>query len=217
MACNAQESQQGFKCTTAGVCYSCSSPQTDALFKKLQAGINQFAASMIFTPIKVDGILGPGTTTHAKLVLSALAGMNNGVVSGSASAINAGIIDPSQLAANAQVVVDLFTLAGKTMNLAPAQPTPPPKASPSVTDLATTGASKPPSSSSPAVQAQVKAIQAGNPKLAASLLDVMPPWLAYASGALLAGGAIAAVVFAGKKRKAAAAPAPAVAGFFRRY
>lgn len=211
MACSAQENQQGFRCTTSGLCYACGSAAADGLFKKLQAAINQFAAALIFTPIKVDGIIGPGTTTHAKLVLSQISLPQ-------AAAINAQLMSPEHLAANAQVVVDALTLAAKQMNQPAAQPIPPAVPTPSATTIATTPAKKPPSSTSPQIQEQIKLIQANNPKLAASLLDSMPPWAAYVGGAALAVGALAAVVYATKRRGSATAQSAqaAVAGFFRR-
>ncbi len=212
MACTATETQQGFKCTSGDICYSCNSAATDALFKRLQAAINQFAGSMIFTPIKVDGVIGPGTTTHTKLVLSNLSNADSGVVGSSARALNDGIFSPPQLAASAQVVTDLLVLAGKQMGAPAPTPIPPAQPSPSVATLATTEAKKPPSTTSPQVQAQIKAIQASSPKLSASLLDRMPPWLAYVGGGLLAAGAIAAVAIGMKKRRGGSASPPAVAG-----
>jgi hypothetical protein len=202
----------GYKCTT--VCSAVQSPETDALFKKLQTTINQFAQAMIFAPIKVDGIIGMGTTTHAKLVLNNLAQMDQGPFGAQARSINEQIIMPAGLASDAQLVVDVLMLATKqpAFNATPAKPSPPAQPQPTALQLATTPANKPPSTTSPAVAAQVKDIQARNPGLKPKFWDRLPRWAPYAGGAAVALSVLAAVIASSKKRAGTSSSVPAVAG-----
>jgi len=208
-----------YKCTSVG-CYSYQSPETNTLFQKLQATLNQFAPALAFSPIKVDGIIGKGTTEVALLTLLYLGELDNGVVGSAARALEAGINTPEQLALNAQSVLDTLTLAIKqppaqiAQQLAPPSPLPPPTPQPSTTQLATTTANKPPSSSNPNVQNSLDSLKKRKPALATSLLDHVPPAAAYIGGAALAIGAIAAVVIAKRRREAkSTAPESAVAGW----
>ena len=204
----------GYKCTTRG-CYSYQSPETNALFLKLQTQINQFAQMLAFTPLKtpVDGIIGKGTTEAALLVLMALSEV--GPVSAQAAALESGINSQEQLAANAQAVSDVLALALKQPTIAksatPATPPPAPRPTPSTTQLATTSANAPVKSTSPATQQALSQIQSANPALKTGLIDRMPPWAAYASGGLLVFGTLALVGFVLKRGGRAAAAAPAAA------
>jgi hypothetical protein len=112
----------GYKCTSAGLCYSYQSADTDALFKRLQSLVNQFAAAAAIEPIKVDGIIGKGTTETVLYVLQVLGETDKGVVGSSALSIADAINGPEQLAASAQVVVDLLTLATKSQAVAVSPP-----------------------------------------------------------------------------------------------
>lgn len=205
-----------YKCTSVG-CYSYQSPETNTLFQRLQTVINQFANAAVFDPIKVDGIIGKGTTEKALIVLVYLGELDGGVVGSSARALEAGINGPEQLAANAQAVTDTLTLATRQPPAAIAQqvtqpaPLPPPTPAPSATQLATTTANAPAKTSSQTTQIKLNAIRVGKPDLAVSLLDRVPPIVAYIGGAALAAGAIAAVVIS--KRRRSGATAPAVAGY----
>lgn len=206
-----------YKCTSVG-CYSYKSPETNTLFQRMQTVINQFANAAVFEPIKVDGIIGKGTTEKALIVLGYLAELDGGVVGGSARALESGINTPEQLANNAQAVTDTLTLASRQPPAAIAsqitQPAalPPPTPQPSPTQIATTTANAPTKTTSQSTQIKLNAIRIGKPDLAASLLDRVPPIVAYIGGAALAAGAIAAVVIS-KRRRAGGNAAPAVAGW----
>lgn len=206
-----------YKCTSIG-CYSYQSPETNSLYQRLQTVINQFAAAAVFDPIRIDGIIGKGTTEKALIVLGYLGELDQGVMGASARALEGQINTPEQLANAAQTVVDILTLATRQPPAAIAAqvtqpaPLPPPTPQPSVTQIATSTANAPTKSSSPATKNMINTIKLKNPGLSTSLLDSMPPIVAYIGGAALAVGALAAVVIASKKRKATASTAPAVAG-----
>jgi hypothetical protein len=206
-----------YKCTSVG-CYSYQSPDTNTLFQRLQTLINQFAPVAVFDSIKVDGILGKGTTEKALIVLGYLGELDAGPVGAGATALEAGINGPDQLAANAQAVVDTLTLATKVSStsaigaqIAPPAPLPAPTPQPSAGQIATTTANAPAKTTSPATQSRINAIKLSKPALATSLLDSVPPWVAYIGGGLLAAGALAAVAI-GMKKQRAKSSSPAVAG-----
>lgn len=192
----------------------------NTLLQKLQMTLNRFAVALAFPPLKVDGIVGKGTTEIALLVLAYIAENDKGVVGSSAGGLEAGINGPEQLTANAQVVIDTLTLATRSSAVAsqvtaPA-PLPPPAPEPTSTQIATTTANAPATSTNPAVQQKLATTKAAKPKLATSLLDKLPPWAAYASGAALILGTIGAVAYMRRGRSAPAlapAPAPAVSGW----
>lgn len=206
-----------YKCTSIG-CYSYQSPETNTLFQRLQTVINQFATAAAFDPIKVDGIIGKGTTEKALIVLGYIGELDGGVMGASARALENGINGPEQLAGNAQTVVDTLTLATKTpppaiasqITAPGALPAPTPQPSP--TQIATTTANAPTKTTSPTTAGLINNIKARNPALATSLLDRVPPVVAYVGGALFAIGAIATVVVTKKRR---GSTAPAVAGRWR--
>lgn len=209
-----------YKCGSVG-CYSYKSPETNTLFQRLQSTVNQFANALAFSPLKVDGIIGKGTTEATLVVLLYIAELDSGVLGGSARALEAGINTPEQLANGAQAVLDTLTLATKTPppplvgQIGPTTPLPSPTPAPSATQIATTTANSPTKASSAVTADLIKQVKLKNPALATSLLDVVPPWVAYVGGAALAVGAIAAAVVASKRRKASAGAAPAVAGWYR--
>lgn len=209
-----------YKCTSVG-CYSYQSPETNTLFQRLQTLINQFAPSAGIDPVGVDGIIGKGTTQAALVVLESLidsaqanpANNTSAAILTSATALDAAINGPEDLAALAQDVVNTLTLAASSQLLAtvPAMPLPAPTPAPSPTQIATTSANKPPSATSQA--SQIKLATIGKKSgLSTSLLDVLPPWASYVGGAALALGAIFAVVRLKKSRTAVA-----MAGHRRRY
>lgn len=199
-----------YKCTSIG-CYSYQSPETNALFQTLQTRINQLAGPAGIAPVKVDGIIGKGTTEAALLVLDYIATTaTDTTVISVAGGLEASISTVENLATGAQSVVDVITLALKQTAIAqqaPAAPLPVPTPAPSPTQIATTTANKPTTATTAVAQNKINAVQMSRPALATNILDRMPPWLAYASGGLLAAGALVAVV-AAKRRKSA----PAVAG-----
>jgi hypothetical protein len=204
----------GYKCTTAG-CYSYQSPETDALFKRLQTLINQFAAAAAIAPIKVDGVLGKGTTEAVLYVLQVLGESDKGVVGSSALSIADAINGPEQLAQYAQTVVDTLTLATKTTTVAVSPPAPIPVAvpTPGAAVVATSVSNLPIAVTDPVAAAKIQAIVARKPGLKRSLLERIPPWAPYAGGGLLAIAAVAVAVAAAKKRKGGLRPlSPAVAG-----
>jgi hypothetical protein len=204
----------GYKCASVG-CYSYQSIETDTLFNKLQATINQFAQGLAFTPIDVDGIIGRGTTEVTLLVLDFLAEADPGPIGASAKSLSSGINSTEQLAANAQAVVDTLTLATRQSKVAsqttPIAALPPAVAEPSAATKATTMANAPLKTSSPAVQQRLDAISKAKPALAASLLDRVPPWSMYAGGAALLIGTLAAVGIAVSKKKKSGGSASALA------
>lgn len=221
MACTAP-----YKCTSLG-CYSCNSPETNTLFQKLQTVTNQFAAGAGNPLLKVDGIIGNGTTQAVLNVLIWIGETDQGVVGASARAIEDQINGPEQLTVNAQAVVDTLTLASRSSAVAsqatPPAPLPAPSTSPSILQLATTTANSALKATTPAAQQRYGQIML-NPKKSAmtadlsSLVKRLPPWVAYATGGLLIAGAIAAAMSAAKKRKTAApASTAAVSGRYRYY
>jgi len=197
-----------YKCTSVG-CYSYQSPETNVLLQKLQTVINQFAQVIVFDPIKVDGIIGKGTTEKALVVLGYLDETDKGVIGQAARALEAQINTPEQLTMAAQAVTDTLVYATKQSALAaqttPAAPLPAPTPAPTTAQLATTTANVPTKTTSPATKSRINAVRINNPALKASLLDRMPPWAAYASGAALALGALVTVLTVSKRRRAAAA------------
>lgn len=209
-----------YKCTSVG-CYSVNSPDTNSLFQQLQTLVNQFAVSAGIDPIGVDGIIGKGTTQATLVVLEALIDaaaanpMNTSAVpvQTSASALDASINGPSDLASLAQDVVNALQLAASAqlMGTLPPAPLPPPSPAPSPIQVATTSANKPAAAKTQAAQLKLGNIYAGKSGLSTSLLDAVPPWASYVGGAALAVGAI---VFAVKSRKAKTS-AP-VSGYRRR-
>ena len=200
-----------YKCTSVG-CYSYQSADTNILLQRLQTLINQFANALVFTPIKVDGIIGKGTTEKALIVLGYLSELDKGVVGASAKALEAQIGTPEQLTVGAQAVVDTLNLATRQPpsalvgQISPAAPLPSPTPAPSTTQLVTTTANMPTSSSSAATQNILNTARLKNSALSTSLIDRVPPWAAYASGAALAVGVLVAVVVGSKRKKAAPAP-----------
>ncbi len=223
-----------YKCTTVG-CYSYQSQDKNQQLMKLQSAINQLASAAVIPPIKVDGIIGKGTTQSALVILDYLGSIDeNGVIGGSARSLENQISTPEQLTLGAQAVLDLFTLAIRQPPAAIAgqitapQPLPAVQATPSITQLATTGANKPTTSTSALTQQKLANLKLRKVNLSTSLLDVIPPWATYVGGAALAIGALAIVVTTVKKRRSAstastmpssAKSSPAVAGwaFSRRY
>jgi hypothetical protein len=208
-----------YKCASIG-CYSYQSPETNALFQRLQATTNQFAKALAFEPLKVDGIIGKGTTEIVLLVLGYLGESDAGPVGASAKALEAGLNTPEQLAVNAQAVTDTLTLATKQSAIASqttvAVALPAPSPGPTAVQKATTSANAPASSTNPAVQQRINTIKISRPALSTSLVDRVPPWAAYASGAALALGALAAVGISIYKRRRSSAPATAApVGWFR--
>jgi hypothetical protein len=205
-----------YKCASIG-CYSYQSPEKNQQLQRLQTAINQFAQAAAFQPLKVDGIIGKGTTEAALIVLGYLAELDKGVVGSAAAGLEAQINTPEQLTVGAQAVLDLLTLALKqppaqiASQITQPAPLPAPTPSPSTVQLATTTANKPPTTSSPTTAARLNQLQITRPALSTSLVDRIPPWAAYVSGAALALGALAAVIGLSKKRKAAGA-SPVVAG-----
>lgn len=203
-----------YKCTTIG-CYSYRSPETNTLFQRLQTVINQFAAAVAFDPLKVDGIVGKGTTEKTLIVLGYLGELDQGVMGASARALEGQINTPEQLVNAAQAVIDVLTLATRqppaaiAAQLTQPAPLPAPTAQPSAAQLVTTTANAPTKTTSTATQNLISSIKLKRPALATSLVDRVPPWAAYVSGAALAIGAIAAVAVSMKRRKQAA---PAVTG-----
>jgi hypothetical protein len=199
-----------YKCGTTG-CYSYQSPETNVLFQRLQVLINQFSAIGGFQPIRVDGIIGKGTTEAALLVLIALYEADAGAIGQKARTIEAAITGPESLAQLAQPVVDTLSAAltqapAVASQLLPAGPMPAPTAKPPTTVVATSTANAPITTTSQAAQLKLTALKTARPALATSLLDRIPPWAAYASGAALVLGGIA-VAIVGKRRKGATAVA----------
>ena len=167
-----------YKCASVG-CYSYQSPETNTLFQKLQATVNQFAKALSFTPLKVDGIIGRGTTEATLLVLLFLGETDKGPVGASATALEAGINTTEQLVVNVQAVVDTLVLSTKQSAIA-AQTTPPqslpaPTAEPTIAQKATTSANAPVASTSAAVNQRLDLIQQRKPSLKPSLINRMPP------------------------------------------
>jgi len=201
-----------YKCASVG-CYSCESPETNTLLQKLQTAINQFAKGLSFVPVKIDGIIGKGTTQAAIIVLDFLSGVDKGVVGAEATKLSDQIGTPEQLTLAAQRVVDVIALATKQSAIAsqttPVAALPPAQAEPSTVQLVTTSANAPLQPLSPTTQQHIDAVKAKKPGLSTSLLDRVPPWAAYASGAALAVGILTAVVIGSKRKKKALGPAPA--------
>ena len=208
----------GYKCTSIG-CYSYQSPETNALLQKLQTLTNQFAQVLGFAPLKVDGIIGKGSTEAALLVLTYLSEADQGVLGASAKSIEGNISTPEQLVLNAQPAADIMALASKQKNIASQMTAPAalpaPTPAPSTTQLATTSANAPIKSTSPTVQAKLQEIKATKPALSTSLLDRIPPWASYVSGAALVLGAISIVAYNRKRsaRSSSASAPAAVAGW----
>jgi hypothetical protein len=210
-----------YKCTSVG-CYSVNSPDTNTLFQQLQTRVNQFAASAGIDPIGVDGIIGKGTTQAALVVLEMLIDAANanpmntssGAILTSATALDAAINGPEDLAGLAQDVTNTLTLAASSqlVGTMPPAPLPAPTPAPSAIQVATTSANKPASAKTQAAQLKLTSIGSKS-GLATSLLDVLPPWASYVGGAALAIGAIVAVV----KMKRGRQSTPAVAGYRRRH
>lgn len=211
-----------YKCTSVG-CYSVNSPDTNTLFQQLQTLVNQFAVSAGIDPIGVDGIIGKGTTQATLVVLEALIDAANAnpmntssaAVQTGASALDAAINGPSDLAQLAQDVVNTLQLAAGAQILAtlPPAPLPPPSPAPSAIQVATTSANKPPAPKTQAAQLKLGNIYGQRSGLSTSLLDAVPPWASYVGGAALVAGAIALAVKSKKAKGKASAP---VSGY-RRY
>jgi hypothetical protein len=205
-----------YKCASIG-CYSYQSPEKNQQLQQLQTALNQFAQAAAISPLRVDGIIGKGTTEAALIVLGYLAELDKGVVGSSAAALESQINTPEQLTVGARAVLDLLTLALKqppaqiASQITQPAPLPAPTPAPSAVQLATTTANKPLSTSNPATATRLDQIKTSRPALTTSLIDRVPPWAAYVSGAALALGALAAVIGLSKKRKAAGA-SPVVAG-----
>lgn len=202
----------GYTCKAVG-CYGVSSPETHVLFMTLQSEVNRFVAGLKLLPIKVDGIIGKGTTQTTLEVLSALGA--SGWWSGTkARDLEAAINSPSDLASRAGAVIEVLRLAASNSPLAamaqPVPPLPPTQPGPTATQIATTSANKPAQSSDPGVQQSLDAKRKQKPGLQASLIDYVPPWAAYAGGGALLLGAIGMLVMQRRKGGAASSPAAAV-------
>jgi hypothetical protein len=205
----------GYKCTSIG-CYSYQSPETNTIFQTLQARINQLLTAIdpSTPPIKIDGIIGKGTTSAALVILDYIAQTDTGTAGPGARSAYDSIGTPEQLAANAQFVNDVFALYTRSKGSTPATSTEPPTPQPSPMQLATTSANAPVKVSSPEAKALINNVKVRKSGLSTSLLDIIPPWLAYTSGGVLAVGTLVAIVVGAKRKKSgssASAPA-AVAG-----
>jgi hypothetical protein len=212
-----------YKCASVG-CYSYQSPEKNQQLLKLQTAINQFSTAAAFEPVKVDGIIGKGTTQAALIVLGYLGEIDpQGLIGASARGLEDQINTPEQLTLGAQAVIDILTLAARqppaaiASQVLPAAPIPATaQAQPSVAQLVSTTANKAPTATSQAAQLRLNAVALKKSNLSASLFERLPPWASYVGGGLLAAGALAIVITTARKRKtAAAATAPAAVGHWR--
>lgn len=209
----------GYKCTSVG-CYSYQDPPTNTLFQTLQARINQLLPVIdpSTTLIKVNGILGKGTTIAALVILDYIGQTNAGAAAAAAPGARDAyerINSPEDLANNAQFVSDIMTLYIRALGSQPVAVAPTNAAQPSAVQIATTTANAPIKASGPQGQALINNVKARKSGLSTSLLDIIPPGVAYALGGLFAVGTLAAVfIGVSKKRKGGAAPAP-VGNWFR--
>lgn len=209
----------GYKCTSVG-CYSYQSPETNTLFMRLQTLINQLLPTVdpSTAQIKVDGILGKGTTQAALVILGVIGETNAGAAAAAAPGARdayAAINGPGDLANQAQYVVDIMSLYIRAQGAQPAAPPATTAAAPTTVALATTTANAPIKVSTPQAQNVINNVKATKSGLSTSLLDVIPPWLAYASGGLLAVGTIVAIAVGTKRKRSGAKAAAPVAGWLR--
>lgn len=106
-----------FACQPIG-CYSKDSKPTHALFQSVQGYLNRFARAVGFTPLAVDGVLGPATAAALRAVLDAMATSGSGAQASAIALRVAHVADaPETIARYANEVLAFLKLAASEAKL----------------------------------------------------------------------------------------------------